>query len=315
MSLSPLAPSEREALASDLLATLAATVAGRSDLVMETHALQHRCGRYDIARIASRDLASGPLVLVQAGLHGDEKAGPLTFARHLHDIVDYAHARGVKLIMFPLANPSGFDGNTRYNGDHDRGSAGNGDFLRYILADGSYADELPPAFAESALPWCWSSDVDVALPAETKLMQALLRREPLARIAAALDLHQDCLTPGLGPCSYAYAFGDMRRYQGITSAVRAWVPLLADRVIGAGFGVEIDGKGDAQRPQSSGAHPTSDADGFLVRHDGSLTDLFFRLGARHSVAVETSGATPIDVACAVNLLWIKGMIDLVSRRG
>lgn len=299
--------------ADDELRTLQQAVSRRTDLVLHLHELRHRCGTFVVPRVASKHLdTADTIVLVQAGLHGDEKAGPLTLIRHLDEVVDHAHAGGVALILYPLVNPSGFDANTRYNGDHDRGSAGNGDFLRYRLADGTLADEVA---AGVAAPWIWSSDLDVALPAETRLLHQLLRREPLERICAALDLHQDCLTPNLGPASYAYAFGDLTRYQAIVAGVRRVVPLVAEQMIGAGFGVEIGAHGETTRPQSSGEHPCSDANGFVVRHDGSLTDLFFRLGAAHSIALETTGATPMADACAVNLLWIKGLIDLVTRRG
>ena len=57
-----------------------------------------------------------------------------------------------------------------------------------------------------------------------------------------------------------------------------------------------------------------DANALLVRHDGSFSDVMVRIGARVSVAVETTGATSMDDACAVNMAWLRGVIDLVAAR-
>jgi hypothetical protein len=47
-------------------------------------------------------------VLVTAGFHGDEKAGPLTLLEHAPELVEYAAARGVGLDIYQCVNPSGF---------------------------------------------------------------------------------------------------------------------------------------------------------------------------------------------------------------
>src|SRR6185312_2048391 len=54
-------------------------------------------------------------VLVTAGFHGDEKAGPRTLLDHAAELVAYAVERGVGLTLFPCVNPSGFEDHTRYN--------------------------------------------------------------------------------------------------------------------------------------------------------------------------------------------------------
>jgi len=60
-------------------------------------------------------LAGARTVLITAGFHGDEKAGPLTLLEHIAEIVDYAAARGVGLLVYPCINPSGFEVGSRYN--------------------------------------------------------------------------------------------------------------------------------------------------------------------------------------------------------
>lgn len=258
--------------AHELLDDLERTVGARNrkDLVMSRHDA--------VARVASRaGDANAPLLVVMAGLHGDERAGPITIARHLDEIVDHAHARGLAVVIYPLANPTGFDAGTRYNADGDRGDVGNNDFIRY---------------RELNEQWEWSTGG----PAETRILRdVFLRNEPLQRIVAAIDLHQDCITPNVGAASYAYAFPPLAVYAPIVRQVRELVPILANSAIDAGYA-------DAAR---------SDENGLLVRHDGSFSDAMIRVGARHSIAVETTGATPLDVACAVNVAWIRGVIELI----
>lgn len=296
-----------------LLERIAAVVDRRGDLVLTRRELAYRAGRWPLVRVASRALAEAErVVLVLAGLHGDEVAGPLAVARELDSLVERTRAHGLGVIVYPLANPSGFDAGTRYNADHDRGSAGNGDFLRYLRDDGSMIDEAEPSPA--AARWRWSSELGVALPIETVALHDLLRCDPLDRVVAAIDLHQDLLTEGVGPASYAYTFGDTSAYRSIVDKVRALLPLLANCAIGAGFGVEIDAHGRALQPPIDARTPVSDADGFVLRHDGSLTDLLHRLGARYSVAVETTGATPLEVACRVNRVWLEGLVELAATQ-
>src|SRR5580698_9486524 len=77
-------------------------------------------------------------VLITAGFHGDEKAGPLTLLEHAAEIVGYAAARGVGLLIYPCINPSGFEAHIRYNLSGERP---NNDFLRYELSPGVWAGE------------------------------------------------------------------------------------------------------------------------------------------------------------------------------
>jgi hypothetical protein len=240
-------------------------------------------------RLASR--WGGPVLMIGAGVHGDEVAGPLSIATHAEAIVGRARACDVRLILYPLRNPSGY-GTSRYNVDGERP---NNDCLRYVLEDGTVAEELAEnqAFTE----WRWASQV----PAETRVMLGLLHEEPLAEVRGVLDLHQDHLSEGAPPRAYHYAFGDVSRYASIIESVGRVVPLWANQWIGAG---EPDAR-------------LSDAQGFIVRHDGSWPDLMYRIGHSHgreihAVTVETTGPTPLAAACEVNRLWILGLIDLLA---
>ena len=180
------------------------------ELVLERHPVTHGERTYPLPRLASpAPLPGGPLLLLTAGIHGDERAGPLSILEHLEAIARRARERGVGLIVYPLCNPSGFEAGTRYNIDGDRGELGNNDFLRYELPDGRLVGDIGRGRTFSRWRWSSDPDLDARLPAETVLLHALLRREPLERVGAAIDLHQDRITPAARPLAYDYAFGDL----------------------------------------------------------------------------------------------------------
>ena len=170
-------------------AELKKLAAGRSDIKIKRHRLKHRGGSYDFFRIASRGAKPDDrFMLIRAGIHGNETAGPLTILRYFDRIFDYAHKRGIKLIVYPLGNPAGFDARQRYNTDSGQGSGVNNDFVRYELENGNMVDDI--GRGARIKRWYWSSDrrLNQDLPAETLLMHELLRRDPLETIVAALDL-------------------------------------------------------------------------------------------------------------------------------
>jgi predicted deacylase len=271
----------------------------RRDIRIKRHRLKHRTTNYDFFRIASKDIQHhDKVMLVRAGIHGDEVAGPLTIIQYFNRIIDYAHTRGVKLIIYPLGNPAGFEARQRYNTDFSAQSRANNDFVRYELENGNVLDDL--GRRRKFKRWYWSSDLRLKLdlPAETELMHTLLKRDPLERIVAAIDLHQDKISSIDLPAAYHYAFGDLSAYNRIVESIRKTVPVLANKVIRAG--------------QSSGMR--TNKEGFIVRHDGTLGDLMHRLGVKYTVASETTGKTPLDQACRVNWLWIKGLIDLSAKK-
>jgi hypothetical protein len=293
---------------------LLAKVRARSDLVHQRHTLAYAVGSWDFYRIASRDI--GPedaVVVVRATIHGDETAGALTVLNYLDELVDHAHERGVRLILYPLGNPSGFDLGIRYNADHHMGE-GNNDFIRYVMEDGSIQSDL--LNGKPFQSWVYADDprVHVDLPVEARLMLDLARRDPLEQVVAALDLHQDHVTEGLPARTYQYAFGDLSRYAGIVAQVHEVVPPLADFDIAGGFGEQIDEQGNVL-PRDPDNAVRSDQDGFVVRYDGTFSDFYQRIGVPHSIATETTGATPMEDACRVNRIWLTGVIDLVSAEG
>jgi predicted deacylase len=280
-------------------AELKKLAAARRDIEIKRHHLKNRTLGYDFFRIASRGIKrTDKIMLIRAGIHGDEVAGPLTIIQYFNRIFDYAHKRGVKLIIYPLGNPAGFDARQRYNTDYSDGLGANNDFVRYELEDGSFAGDI--GRGAKFKRWYWSSDprLNHDLPAETVLMHNLLKRDPLESVVASLDLHQDYISPCNRAAAYHYAFGDLSVYDRIVDTVEKIVPVLANKSISAG--------------QSGGMR--TNWEGFIVRHDGTLGDLLYRLGVLYAVAPETTGKTPLDKACLVNWKWIQGLIDLAAKK-
>ena len=292
---------------------LSEKIEARDDLVYSMLPLKYQAGEWEVMRIVSKKI--GPvdkLMVIRGTIHGDEIAGALTILNYFDELVNYAHGKGIKLIIYPLANPSGFEKGRRYNVDNDKGQ-GNNDFIRYRLTDGSIGEvDLGPedAFSE----WLFSDDPSLAihLPEETRLFQKVIRQDPLDQVVAAIDLHQDFITPELPPYAYHYAYGDLSVLRPIARRVAEVVPVLAHFDMNAGFGEQIDENGKVV-PRTGGSGFLSDEDGFIVRHDATFSDFFYRRGAKYSVTTETSGATPMEKACEVNWIWIEGLIDLAAK--
>ena len=225
-------------------------------------------------------------VLVTAGFHGDEKAGPLTLLEHAAEIVDYAAARGVGLCIYPCINPSGFEAHTRYNLSGERP---NNDFLRYEVAPGVWRGELRDGERFSRIV----PAVD-GLPKETAALARDLDRAPLP--AAALDLHQDNFIHG--SLFYAYVFGDLATYRPMMARAGSLVPVLRSSIVDSGH--------------EPGSDVRADAEGFIICPDGSITDRYHRAGVPHVAAIETTTETPGPLSDEINLIWIRGFIDLCA---
>jgi predicted deacylase len=225
-------------------------------------------------------------VLVTAGFHGDEKAGPLTLLEHAAEIVDYAAARGVGLLIYPCVNPSGFEAHVRYNLSGERP---NNDFLRYELAPGVWRGELRDGERFSQIV-----PAVEGLPKETAALARELDRAPLP--AAALDLHQDNFIHG--SLFYAYVFGELATYRPLMARAGSLVPVLRSSIVDSGH--------------EPGSDVRADAEGFIVCHDGSITDRCHRAGVPYTAAIETTTETPGPLADEINLIWIRGFIDLCA---
>ncbi len=229
-------------------------------------------------------------LIITAGFHGDERAGPQTLLAHAPEIVRYARQRDVGLRIYPCLNPSGFEANSRYNVSGERP---NNDLLRYEVAPGFWKGELRTG--QPFIRFVPSEGERDHLPKET----AALARElgALPTPAAQLDLHQDNFIHGAR--FYAYVFGDLDAYRPLLARSGALVPVLRSCLVDSGH--------------EPGADVHADDEGFILCNDGSITDYYFRRGCPYTAAIETSTETPADLADEINLIWLHGFIDLVAR--
>lgn len=273
----------------------------RNDIDVERHCLTYLRGTYSFLRVASsKILPNDKIILLLAGFHGNETAGPLTILHNVNTIIDCIHARNLKILLYPLCNPSGFEIGARYNIDSavESKRSGNNDFLRYELDDGMISGDIGES--NQFRQWHWSSDprLNILLPQETQLLHTLLKKDPLLQVIACIDLHQDYITPHATAYAYHYAYGELTRYKHIIQKIENLLPILRNQEISAGY--------------ASGLAIKSDAQGFIVRHDGTVSDLMYRIGAEHSIAIETTGATEFRIAEQANLIWIFGITDIVA---
>jgi len=277
------------------------------DVKLNSYKLAYKNGKFDFLRLASKNIKpEDSILLITAGVHGEETGGPLTILNNLKNIFSYARKNKVKLIIYPLCNPSGLAQMTRYNIDGDEGDFGNNDYLRYEMADGRMEDDIKDSNNYKA--WHWSSEISKKLPLETKIILRLLKKEPLKQIQACLDIHQDYISNAT-PSAYHYSFGKLGVYKKIISEIKKIVPIYKNKMIDAGF-CETGGEGD--RLDIVDKALMSDKNGFVIRHDGTMSDLFYRLGTPFNVTIETMGSTPLKGVMAVNNIWIKGLIDLIT---
>jgi hypothetical protein len=224
-------------------------------------------------------------VLLTAGFHGNEKAGPLTLLEHAPEIIAYARERAVGLRIFPCINPSGFQAHLRYNLSGERP---NNDFLHYEITPGVWRGELRTG--ECFLRY----EPSVAVAKETAALRRELGRYPVPE--ASLDLHQDDFIHGA--LFYAYLFGHRPSYRPLLARSGALLPTLRSGIVDSGY--------------DPGSDVFADEEGGIECHDGSITDHFYRAGSRFIAAVETTTETPPAQADAINLIWIYGFIDLVA---
>ncbi len=252
-------------------------------------------------------------IILRGSIHGDEIPGTNTLLLYGSEIVERANTLGFSLDIHFCGNPYGFPRdryNSQYTADLARGKKylGNNDFLRYELSDGTIVDDLGKS--NDFKNWYWSTDrrlKGVDLPVETRLAQKLLRSEYRTKadwqqVKAIIDLHADKISPGsmAKAAAYHYAMGDLSVYQPIVTEIKKIVPVWS----GMAVGVTVP---------PSDSEMVIDENGFIVRHDGSLPDLAFREGVRQAITTETAGATPLEKACEVNLVWIFGIMDLLAK--
>jgi hypothetical protein len=227
-------------------------------------------------------------LIITAGFHGEEQAGPLTILKRGEEIVNYARSKDVAISIYPCINPSGFEDKRRYNRSGERP---NNAFLEYEMIPGDWTGELPQgeSFRRTRIIG------PHAMAKETKILFDRIKNEDPVAI---LDLHQD--SEFEGSKSYFYVFGDTNMYLPLVDA--------ASKVSEIVKNIKVD-----SNPYSE-AEIKPDNNGLIVYHDGSMIDYFWRQGADYVGCVETTCVMPIKAASEVNTIWAKGFVDLIAKR-
>jgi len=214
-----------------------------------------------------------PHVLIAAGFHGEEKAGPLAIMKWLES-KSWSHR--IDMSFLPVVNPTGFDIGQRYN------------YLNQITNTGfCHTKELGDT------P---SMEGQTLLAYEEHIIKRLARD-------GFLSLHEDIATqefyvysyePGLEPSPFALAIRDVedrffKRYED-------------------GNGVITDGS-SVLYPER-GVVKEAMVHNFC---DGSYEDFRMHQGCPHSLATETPGKLPISKRVGANIAIMDTFIELTLK--
>lgn len=300
-------------------ATLLRGLKGRADIRLTWYTLRygkHGRRRYRFLRIASADIdRNDNILLITTGMHGDEATGPLFVLRRINWILNTAHEAGVKVIIYPLINPSGFELGTHYNllGDAKL-QRGNNDFLVFRNRKGDIAYDLGTRDTAALVLKFRSSDrrLRLRLPPEARLMHRLLENDfwnHHKQIIGALDLHEGkdedelALKEPAGAFHYAFvkhAFAGIAR-----NVARAGIPVLRNRSVSDGFERSSDGYALVRVMKT-------DNDGCIRYYDGSLTEYLWRLKVPYAACVDTTNGLFRRRIMELYGLWVRGMIALIQ---
>lgn len=102
--------------------------------------------------VAYTTIKSGPALYLLAGVHGEEPAGPMAFAKEIEVLIELAK-NGVPIVFLPLCNPKGYYRDERYvnarrNPEFGR-SATEADHFMVHLEDKTISRTQEPASPES----------------------------------------------------------------------------------------------------------------------------------------------------------------------
>ena len=202
-------------------------------------------------------------LLITAGFHGNETAGPLTLLEHFPEIVRLRADARRRPAGLSLPQPLGLRGlhplQPQPGGAQQRFAA--------LRADprglGGRADRRPAL----PRPGCTREG-----PKETRALAAELETLPTPDAPWTSTRTLTCPDP----LSYAYSFGD--------NALPADAGRRPSELLPVARSYQVDDD------------VFTDDDGLIKLHDGSVTDYFHRRGVPYTVALETTTATPLGPA-------------------
>ncbi len=220
--------------------------------------------------------SNNPKLLIAAGFHGEEKAGPLALLKWL-ETFDINLYKKVDLSFLPVVNPVGFNVGQRYNNQKEKSNCG---FCH------PESGEMP-------------SQEGVILLRNFALLKSHSRD-------GFLSLHEDVTTDKY----YIYTFEHTKEPTKFTYDLRdelgkCFGPPLDNESVVSDAALTTEMK-----------HRTGNAivhDGIVFQHcDGSLEDALFHEGSR-SVVTETPGTYKLAYRIEANIALINKFIDLNRR--
>lgn len=235
------------------------------------------------------DNKSKKTFLITSGFHGEEFNGPVSLLKNIKKIISYAKKRNINIIIYPCINPSGFELKQRYNASSEKQ---NNDFLRYQVKNGKWVGTIKSKNAFINFKLIYSPAKEVRALQEDLHKSGLLKNLPVA----VLDLHQD--DELAGGEFYAYIFGKRKIYEKIMKRIDK----IGDRCRDIPA-LNFDDFGNK-------VSESIDRDGFLTVFDGTLTDMFGRLGVSYFITAETNTSVTSGKVTEINWIWIENMIDL-----
>lgn len=242
-------------------------------------------GETSVGPMVSVALPGSHTLVVVTGQHGEEPAGPHMVDKYLTEILEYAAAKKVGMLFYPCVNPEGYEAKKRFN-DFGGTDDDTNNFIEYQIESGAWVGELHKHQRYTDIR---KSEL---MCRESEFLYTDL--ENLATPYSMIDIHE---TDHLGPGEmYVYTTGDkaplikiVNSFHEVKPLRNTWVPL-----------------------QWTDIQITTDQNGLVEFHDGTLTDYFCRRGASYTVCLETSRIAPVEKAATVSLKWVESLIDLVA---
>jgi hypothetical protein len=216
-----------------------------------------------------------PHILIAAGFHGEEKAGPLAILKWLES---KQIPTKIDVSFIPVVNPVGFNIGKRYNNQNQKSNCG---FIHSELGD------APSAEGQILL-------------ANEIILKKLSRN-------GFLDLHEDVTVNEY----YIYDYEKNGQPSEVAKAVRDVEDRFFPRY-GDGNGVVTDGSTVVLNGQ---AEPSTVKEGIVFNlFDGSYEDLRMHTGSRHALATETPAkGVRISKRINANMAIIDKFIEMTIK--
>lgn len=229
--------------------------------------------------------------LITTGFHGEEFNGPISLLEIIDEAAAFAKKMRVRLVVYICINPSGFDLHQRYNAS---GEKQNNDFMRYVIKGGKLVGIL-----KKSEPYMAINIVDSPAREVRLLKKDVLKYfSPVPR--GVLDIHQQEGNLKNGDV-FAYIFNRRPVYLRIMKKIAKIAKIAKNDPT---FTWEGHRK----------VFYRIDEDGFIFLHDGTITDMFYRLGSKFVVTSETNTTMLLEKVCQINLIWIKELIKLITKK-